>query len=1040
MSVDVSPDGKNLVFDVLGDIYRMPSAGGEATLVLGGPAIQRRPRFSPDGSTILYISDVSGSDNLWVVNTDGSNRRQITQETIDLFITPAWESDGQYVLAGRRDMDGRSGLSIWMYHLDGGSGRMLAKAGKGSTSVSEPVMSPDGRFLYYTERVAAPTSLTNSTQPNYAIKRRQLSDGRVEEIVRGFGGAVTPQLSPDGNHLAFVRRVKEKTVLFHYDLTSGVQRPVYDQLAMAKTGSYYPQYNWFPYGRHVAIWANGKLNKVDMLQQSSVDIPFALTSQHKLTLPPRYENDLSPENFRVKSIRQVAVSPQGKDLIFHGVGYLWKKRLPDGKPTRLISGDAFQFEPAYSADGKRVAYVSWDDERGSALNIVTAKGRRVETVLRSDGVIRQPAFSADGKSLVYWIERGNKKMGGYRAKPGLYWVSLKTGESQYLRVKGRNPQFSNDGKRIYYGLFGKITIGASLESIQLDGLGKQEHANGPNVTEVALSPDGQWLAFKEFQQYYVMPYREIGASMVINSRQGSAPHAVLTTQGGYEIRWSADSQTLHWVLGDNFFSVAVADRFGKDPQTKTARTVVGLDLPVDKPTGLLALTGGRIITMTGEKVIEKGTVLVEGNRIIAVGSLDQLTIPAHAKVIDISGKTLMPGLVDTHGHLLLRDGLVPQKISTHYAALAFGITMNIDPSASELGSYASAEMNLAGMTVGPRLFTSGGFVFGQHSSGLADYTRINSLDDARNTVARKQAIGGVFIKSYLQPQRQQRQQLIKAAREIDMMVTPEGGGGFYQNISMILDGHVSIEHGIQLSDYYNDVIQLVSLSDTSLTPTLIISNKSAAESYFYQATRPWEDPKVRIYNQETWSNISNPLGKASWAPPYAGGMIGLYMADELRDANWGALSRSLNKLDAAGGIVTTGGHGQINGLDVHWEMWALAKGGMSNHRILRAATLNGAKTWGLDKQIGSIEVGKLADLIVLDANPLDDIRNTNTIVYTMINGRLYDSLSMNEIGNYDKPRSQFYWELPDYNGIDWNEAWAGPAKSSENSARYGMPD
>jgi imidazolonepropionase-like amidohydrolase len=155
-------------------------------------------------------------------------------------------------------------------------------------------------------------------------------------------------------------------------------------------------------------------------------------------------------------------------------------------------------------------------------------------------------------------------------------------------------------------------------------------------------------------------------------------------------------------------------------------------------------------------------------------------------------------------------------------------------------------------------------------------------------------------------------------------------------------------------------------------------------------------------------------------------MTSIHAAEEIWDIGFRSVARSIKKLDDAGVVISAGSHGQIAGLGMHWEMWLLAQGGMSNYHVLRAGTLNGARKLDLQNQLGSLEVGKLADLIVLDANPLEDIHNTNTVRYTMVNGRLYDAFSMNEIGNYNRPRGKFYWELNDYHGIDWNEAWSAP--------------
>ncbi len=1040
MSLDVSPDGRTIVFDLLGDIYSMPASGGGATLVHGGPALEREPRFSPDGSKILYISDRAAGDNLWVSNVDGSAPRQVSHETTSMLSAPAWDATGRYATAARFTSELKTrGPGIWIYHLAGGSGRPLVETPPSGNDVHEPRFSHDGRFLYYTEAIGpglqqSRTIFVNSLQPIYAIKRRNLASGRVEEVVSGFGGATSAQLSPDDRRIAFIRRVKEKTVLFVYDLQTGRQLPVYDDLERDlqvnldhRSGGYYPQFAWFPDGRQVAIWSKGKLYRIDVDTQARTAIPFRAATTHRITTPLRPQNPLAPPQFNVRAIPQIAVSPDERTVVFNALGRLWRKALPDGRPVRLTKTDAFEFEPSYSKDGVSIVYVAWEDEQGSALRIATSKTGQVRTALTSVGILRQPVFSPDGKRLAYWLEQGNGKMGGYRAtQAGLYWMSLADGQPHYLGVAGTAPVFSPDGSRIYYitsavGGFLGFNTGLVLESVDLAGLDKRRHVFSTDLEEIKVSPDLTWLAYKKDGQYALTPYRETGTMTTLSRSSDEMPVIALTEQGGFGLTWSHDSAHVSWVLGQTLFSAPVDARTATASRPQTVVTPLDLQVPADKPRGTLALTNGRIITMRGDEVIERGSIVVEDNRIVAVGPADRVSIPKAAKVIDVTGRTLMPGLVDMHGHLDPDGFPLPQKQPSHYAALAFGVTTNFDP-AADIAGFSGSEMNLAGVAVGPRLVTTGTIIHGVELIGM--YYPIKGLDDARNVVAREKALGAVIVKSYRQPMRSQRQQLVKAARDLGVMVTPEGEGHFYHNLSMILDGHVSVEHNMPLANYYQDVVELLAHSGTSVTPTLVVTfGDTFGENYFYQTTRPWDDPKVRQYVQGTRSMPYSPMPGGPEAPPYARGMVGIHLVDELWDHGFRSVARSLKKLDDAGVVVNAGGHGQLHGLDLNWELWMLAEGGMSNHHVLRAGTLNGARTLGLDKQIGTLEAGKLADLIVLDGNPLENIRNTNTVRFTMVNGRLYDALTLNEIGNYNRSRGRFFWEIEDFRGIDWNEAW-----------------
>jgi Tol biopolymer transport system component len=1044
MSVDVSPDGQELLFDLLGDIYSIPAAGGDATLLHGGPAMQILPSFSPDGRKIVYLSDASGSDNVWVSNTDGSHARQVTNETSDVLTGPAWDPGGDYIAAAKRygTFPQVRASEIRLFHLDGGSGRLLVETPANKRDVHEAEFSNDGEFLYYTERVGSPSIFVDANHTNFAIKRRNLSTGETEKILGGFGGAMTPQVSPDGKRVAFVRRVKEKTVLFEFDTNSGQQRPIYDELDrdmqadFMQQSTYYPQFDWFPDNRHVAIWGKGKLYKINMDTAASEEIPFRASTQHQITETARFETDLAPDQVNVRAIRHPAYAPDGRTLVFNALGQLWQKNLPDGKTQRLSSDARFEAEPSYSPDGKSIAYVVWDDERGSALRLASSSGRNARSIVSSSGVIRKPSFSPDGKRLVYRIDEANKYMGGYRAKAGIYWVSIADGASHFVSETGLAPTFSPDGRRIFYSyissdddaVFYSTAISVSkLESINLDGFDVREHALGTDVLELKLSPDMRWLAFSHKKQYYVMPYRETGVPMQVSTSGNSVPVAALTRYGGYDLVWSADSKKLLWTLGPSVYRASVKEQFETDAAPPDVFASVDLVVPADSPKGAVAFTNARIITMNGDQVIESGTVVVQGNRILSVGDSGDVSIPDAAKVIDATGKTIMPGLIDMHGHIDCCYGssdMMPQKQPSRYAALAFGVTTNFDPYSSNLPAYAIHEMNVAGVTVGPRAINVGSVVYGRSQKYDFVYAPINNFEDAQKVMVRKKALGGVIIKSYKQPMRSQRQQLVKAGREAGIMVDVEGESHFYNNVSMVLDGHVSVEHNLPIANYYDDLVQLFAHSDVAHTPTLvIIFGELFGENYIYQRNRAWDDPKIKAYVQEVTASYS-PIDTPGGAPPHVRGMTTIHAADELWDIGFRSVSRSMKKLDDAGVLINAGSHGQTAGLALHWEMWLLAQGGMSNHHVLRAATLNGAKTIGLDNQIGSLEEGKLADLIVLDKNPLDSIEDSNTVRYSMVNGRLYDSLSMNEIGNYNRPRSKFFWELQDNRGIDWNESWA----------------
>jgi imidazolonepropionase-like amidohydrolase/Tol biopolymer transport system component len=1031
MNLDVSPDGKKIVFDLLGDIFIMPVEGGKATILRQGPAYEVQPRFSPDGKKISFTSDAGGGDNIWVMNTDGSEAKQITKEDFRLLNNAIWSPDGNYIIARKHFTSTRSAGAgeMWMYHISGGAGLQLTKRKNDQQDAGEPWISADGKYVYYSEDVYPGGYFQYNKDPNaqiYVIKRLDIESGENETVVKGPGGAFRPVLSKDGNKLAFVRRVREKSVLYLHDLLTGEEWPIYDKLSKDQQEAWalfgvYTNYNFLPDNKHIIIWAKGKIRKINIENLSETTIPFSADMNVKIKEALHFKQDPAPDKFNVNVIRHAVSSPDGKMLVFNAVGYLWKKELPNGKPERVTNKQHFEYEPAFSADGKTLVYTTWNDEElGAIYKInISSKSAKPTKISSEKGIYRTPSFSPDGNTIVYVKESGNDHQGfSYTKEPGIYTIAANGGKPKKIYKSGEYPTFNALGNRIFYQeggyLFGSPE--KFFKSCDLNGNNIRTHYTSKHTNRFVPSPDNKWIAFIELHQAYVAPLITTGQAVELSNGNKSYPVSKISRDAGLNLHWSGDSKKICWTLGDTYYSNEISKRFnfllGSGDSLAPIDTVgmkVGLELASDKPKGRIALINARIITMKGDEVIEKGTIIINQNKIEQIGA--NITVPAEAKVIDCSGKTIMPGMVDVHAHLgTFRYGQSPNKMWSYYANLAYGVTTTHDPSSNSEMVFTQSEMVKAGNMVGPRIFSTGTILYGAEGDFKAV---INSPEDALSALRRTKAFGAFSVKSYNQPRRDQRQQVIKGAEKLGMLVVPEGGSHFLHNMSMVLDGHTGIEHNIPVAPVYDDVVKVWSASNTGYTPTLVVNyGGMTGEYYWYQKTNVWEKERLLRFTPRA---IVDARSRHRTAVP-----------DEEYEIGHIETSRSCKKLSDAGVKVNLGAHGQLQGLGAHWELWMLAQGGMSPLEAIRCATVNGAYYIGMEDHIGSLEEGKLADLIVLDANPLDDIYNTEQVKYTMINGRIYDAETMDEIGNYDRRRPPFYWENSKYsNAFDWHEETQG---------------
>ena len=1007
MNLDVNAKNDTITFDLLGDIYTMPIAGGKATNITNSMAWDMQPRFSPDGYSIAFTTDQGGGDNIWTMNTDGSNQKQVTKEKFRLLNQPAWSIDGNYIIA-RKHFTGMRSIGageIWMYHISGGDGIQLNKRPNEEKDLGEPIFTPDGKYVLYS-RDATPGKYFEYSKDShnmiYDIEAIDLKTGEIDVWVSGPGGAVRPTPSPDGKSLAFVRRVRNQSTLFLQDRKSGQLTPIYGNLErdMQETWAIhgvYPTFAWTNKGKDIIFYAKGKIHKINIASRNVTEIPFQIDDTRKISKAVKVKVNPAPEQFDAKMLRWLQKSPDGKMAVFQSLGYIYLVKLPNGKPKRLSKQNKnFEFYPKFSPDGKSIVYVTWNDKDLGTVQIASLSGKSKQ-ITKTPGHYVNPSISKDNKTVVFQaIGGGYLTSPLYSQKTGIFVINRKSNKRNLITKDGSDPFFAKDSKRVFFTTSDRKdeVITTQLESTDLLGNKGEKHYSGQWITDYSISPDNKWLAFIQNFQVYVTPFIQSGKFISTGSKASNLPLQKFSKNAGNYLTWLNDSSELSWALGANIYQQKLSDKFeylGGKKDNQAQKTEITFNVKADMPQSNIVLKGARIVTMKGEEVLENGMIAIKNNRITAIG--EKISIPENAKMIDVTGKTIIPGIVDVHWHGPYANNQITPQTSWHALGnLAFGVTTEHNPSADTAAVFAASEMQQAGVITAPRTFSTGTILYGATQFFTAP---VNSLDDAIGHLQRMKDVGAFSVKSYNQPRREQRQQVIEAARQTNLMVVPEGGSLLQHNLNMIIDGHTGIEHSIPVAAIYDDVVQLWSQSETAYTPTLIVGYGGIwGEKYWYDTTDVWKHP---LLSQYVPSFILEPASVRRDKAP-------------LEEYNHFRNAEVATKLQKAGVKVMLGAHGQREGLGAHWEMWMFAQGGMSPINVIRAATIDGAKYIGMDKDLGSLEVGKLADLIILNENPLDNIRNSDKIDQVMLNGRLYDANTMNQVYPDKVKRAKFYFE------------------------------
>ncbi|PTB92376.1 amidohydrolase, partial [Marivirga lumbricoides] len=648
-----------------------------------------------------------------------------------------------------------------------------------------------------------------------------------------------------------------------------------------------------------------------------------------------------------------AWSPDGTQIVFatweeKEGGHLYKVNASGkGKITKLTTDPALYIDPEWSYTQNRIVF-----NRGA-------------NQVYKDAI--DPFGSLMMEDLAWISADGGKVILIDKAKGRNTPHFTKNEDRIYLNGKDGLISIRWDGtdEKEHLELTGITTFGSSVDMIHAhDGSHNllpdaenawRENNKASTPSEIRISPDGMQALAKINNDVYAVTIPKYGQTpkiSVSNPEKAAFPAMKLTVMGGEFPAWSSDSKNIHWSLGASHFiynlpegkayadSVAAAKKAeaekkkeekkdstevkkeekkeGKEKEEDKGYIAKELKVKVaytkDIPEGTILIKGARIITMTDAGVIEKGDILIENSRIVAVGESGSLDVPKGAKTIDATGKTITPGFVDTHAHMWPNWGIHKNQVWIYSANLAYGVTTTRDPQTSTTDVLTYSDMVEAGMIHGPRVYSTGPGV------GYWMY-KIKSLEHAKEVLKQySEYYNTKSIKMYLVGNRQQRQWIIMAAKELELMPTTEGGLDYKLNMTQLLDGYPGHGHALPINPIYNDAIQTIAESKMAVTPTLLVSYGGPwAEEFYYATEDVYHDKKLQYFTPyEELAQKSR--RRSAW-----------FMEEE---HVFQKHAQTMKKLVEADGLAGIGSHGQLQGLGYHWELWSMASGGMERMDVL----------------------------------------------------------------------------------------------------------
>ena len=932
MSVAASRDGRQLAIDLQGSIWVLPVSGGTARRVTDEYNDARQPTWSPDARTIAFQGYRDGGYDIWAVNADGTAQHQLTRGPYD-DREPAWSPDGRSV-AFSSDRSGN--YDIWLLDIATGALRQV------TTDPGDDYMPT---FAPGSDEVA----FIGTRAGAIGVQSITLATGIERTLTTAPARYDAPSWGPGG-------------VLVYHTTAPAVSRLEIDGRPITEGENAFAFRAGWLSPTEIVYVSDGKIRRRAIAGGGASTIEFAATLRVTRPSYVRRRRDVDSRVPR-QALGVVApvISPDGQQVAFAALGNLYLMPV-GGMPRKLTDDESLDTEPAWSPDGR---YLAWSSDRaGNTLldlwlyDTQTSSMRQLTSEPTS---AMGAAWSPDGKRIAFL------DVDGIWRAASVAMVDVASGKVTKLHAQlfgPGAPTWSGDGSRVLVAALSRYSArfreGTNqLLSIATDGGEDRWHTPVEHLSIDSrvgagpiTSPDGSKIALIYEGQLAIVSVAPDGRPL--------GPPRRMTTEIAHAPSWTGDSRGILYESNDKLRLVNLESGATRDVPVRLRYTP-------SIPIGRVVVHAGRLVDGKSPSPRDNVDIIIVGNRIQRVVPHNAANLVG-ARVVDASRLTVMPGLIEYHTHLQKDFGA-----NANRAYLAFGVTTVRSPGGTPYEAVEDREAVDAGVRPGPRMFVTG-YLMEWNRVYYKMAVAVSSNAHLALELQRARALHFDMIKSYVRMPDLQQKQIIDFAHA---MGVPAASHEIYPSALSGIDG---TEHttgtsrrgyspkAATLQRSYNDVAQLFAASGMPLTPTLALSG-GGLRQLLAQDTAFAHDPRFTLYPQ--WMQMMNASGGG--APP---GVI---------DPRAGG-AMVVQMMRAGTRIVA--GTDTPNAATLHGELLSYVMAGMTPFEALRAGTVNSAEELGIDA--GTVEAGKLADLAIVDGNPLADITATTRVRYTIANGRVYD--------------------------------------------------